>query len=122
MIAQLNQIRRWMGALCVALACLFYAQSSLVTFDRIEHGLELQHEARPLAGTLVEVTTDSENQRNNDDYAAFHQHLNDVSTSILVPSSPAIDRFDFLQSPKAPPRSESSWTSHFGVLERPPKS
>ncbi len=121
MIARLDQIRRMMGALCVAMACLFCIQSTVVLFDRIEHGLELQHEPRALAGSLIQAM-DNDDHAAQPDHASVHVHLDDVATMVLVPASPMIESMDSRQVAKAMPRSESAPTGDFTAPDRPPKA
>lgn len=110
-----------MGALCVALAFLFCIQSTVVLFDRIEHGLELQHEARALAGSLIQ-DLDHDHNAAQSDHTAAHAHMDDVATTVLVPTSSIVESMDFRQVAKAPPYSESAPTGDFTAPDRPPKA
>ncbi|MBN9352921.1 MAG: hypothetical protein J0H04_02665 [Hyphomicrobium denitrificans] len=123
-IVRREQIRRWMGAFCVAVACLFCAQTSLVLFDRVEHALEIQHEPRPMAGTPIAIDDhNSEADHNGDpDHGLSHDHMNDVATTVLVPSTPVIASVDFRQITKQMPASQSAPTGGFATPDRPPKA
>jgi len=116
------KVRRWIGALCIALACLGFAQSTLVLFDRIEHGHELQHVPRSLAGTLIVDHLEADDHSSYPDYSAAHEHMNDGATTPLLPSVPSIESADYRQVANTPPTYRFTAFGSFTAPDRPPRA
>jgi len=121
-LTRLGQIRRWVGAFCVTIALLFCAQSTLVLFDRIEHQLDIQHDARSLAGTLIVDANDHDHHDGEPDHGAAHEHVNDVATMIVLSLMPLINGIDPHPIVRERLASQSMPLGNFSTLDRPPKA
>ena len=80
-------LKRIVAIICMAIACLFYVQTVLVNIDRMEHALELEHDANSLAGTVqyCAVTPDACGQA-GDVHPVSHAHQGDTAMSVLAAS------------------------------------
>jgi len=47
-----NRLTRTFAMICMAIVCVFCVQTTLIAVDRLEHALEIEHDANPLAGTV----------------------------------------------------------------------
>lgn len=120
--------RRFVATICVAAACLFCVQATLIHLDRIEHALELDHKADPLAGTLVaaaspacEATAASCDQQ-NDFHLATHAHQGDTASSMLSVPLPAVTSTEAVSLIIRPFVGHSGNGTWVLAPERPPKA
>lgn len=81
------KLRSVVAALCVVIACLFCAQSVLVSLDRIEHALDMDHHAHPLAGTIQCTEQGAHECGSNGVHPISHAHHGDTATTVLAASA-----------------------------------
>lgn len=82
---------------CVAIVCVFCLQTTLIAVDRLEHALEIEHDADPLAGTVqyCGATTDACEQSGEPSHPISHAHYGDTATNVLAGSAPSLATIDF---------------------------
>lgn len=81
-----KRLRRTIATLCVAITCVFCVQTIVIALDRIEHALEIEHDANPLAGTILycEAAPDVCEQSGGLPHPISHAHSGDASTNMLL--------------------------------------
>lgn len=73
--------------LCVAITCVFCAQMTVVALDRIEHTLDIDHHANPLAGSIVVADQQHDHDRdegNDPTHPVSHTHSGDSCPNSIV--------------------------------------
>lgn len=81
-----KRLRRTIATLCVAITCVFCVQTIVITLDRIEHALEIEHDANPIAGTVhyCEAAPDVCEQSGGLPHPISHAHSGDASTNMVL--------------------------------------
>ncbi len=77
------------AALCVAMVCVFSVQTVITAVDRVEHALDIDHDANAAAGTVqyCSVTMASCDVPNNtSSHPVSHTHAGDTASGALVPA------------------------------------
>lgn len=70
-----DTLRRCIAIVCMAATYMLSVQSVIVSIDRIEHALEIEHHANPLAGTISFCTSQTEScGGSNETHPVSHSH------------------------------------------------
>jgi hypothetical protein len=77
------------AALCVAMVCVFSVQTVITTVDRVEHALDIDHDANAVAGavqycSVTMASCDIPNETSS--HPVSHTHAGDAASSALVPA------------------------------------
>ena len=91
-----RKLTRIVAMLCVAITCVFFVQTTIITLDRIEHALEIEHDANPLAGTVqyCGAAHDECGQSGGPAHPISHAHYGDTVTNVLLGSAPSLVTVD----------------------------
>lgn len=79
------RLMRTIAMLCVAITCVFCLQTTVIALDRLEHALEIEHDANQVAGT-VQYCADAPDgceQTGGLPHPASHAHSGDTATYLL---------------------------------------
>ena len=118
-----HRFARTVAAFCVVIACAFSVQATVVTLDRIEHALDHDHDANPVAGSVQDCGVGGSCKEPGDpQHGVSHVHVGDtviaftLSTAIMeIPEHQFVSRYFTFSDQSVPP-------SHFKTLDRPPKA
>ena len=90
-------LTRTIAMVCVAIVCAFWVQTTVIALDRLEHALEIEHDANPLAGTVQHCAAapDACGQSGGTTHPISHAHYGDAVTHALLGSAPALAPIDF---------------------------
>lgn len=86
-----KRLIRAIATLCVAIMCVFCIQTIVIAQDRLEHALEIEHDANPVAGTVqyCAATPDACGQSGEPTHPISHAHTGDTASNILLTADPA---------------------------------
>lgn len=92
-----NRLTRAVATFLVAITCVFCLQITLITVDRLEHALQIEHYANPLAGTVqyCGTTAGACEQSGGPIHPISHVHYGDTGTNVLTGSAPSLANIDF---------------------------
>ncbi len=80
-----KELRKVIAMLCVAVMCVFCVQMTIITVDRIEHALEIDHHATDLAGAIQCTPSPDKCEPSTDpSHPVSHSHSSDTSASSLA--------------------------------------
>lgn len=86
-----ERLIRAIAMLCVAITCVFCVQTTIIALDRLEHALEIEHDAKPVAGTVqyCAAAPDACGQSGEPNHPISHAHSGDTASNILLVAGPA---------------------------------
>lgn len=118
-----NRFARTIAVFCVAIVCAFSVQATIVNLDRIEHALDHDHDANPVAGSVQHCGAGSSCKQSGDPHhGASHVHVGDTvvaftfSTAAMEILQPRLVLRYLAFHDQALPPSRST------ALDRPPKA
>lgn len=108
----------------MVVVCLFCVQTTLVSLDRIEHALEHDHNATPLAGTVTycSITPEVCNQSTDPSHSVSHVHSGDTVTNLLQATGFAYFPVEFTPATFLLAGDQSSSNFTQSAPDRPPKA
>lgn len=87
-----NRFQKAIAMLCVVISCVFCVQMNVIALDRLDHALGIDHRANALAGSIVAVDQDhDQDDGTNPSHPVSHAHSADGGQTgvvhVLTPSS-----------------------------------
>jgi hypothetical protein len=76
----------------MAITCAFCVQTNIITLDRIEHALGIEHHANAVAGTVIDCISSLDGCQSPDEltqHPVSHAHSGDTATNGMLASSTA---------------------------------
>lgn len=121
---QYRRLSRTIATICVAITCMFCVQTVVIALDRIEHALELEHDANPLAGPVhyCAVSDNCEHPGSGPGHPVSHSHLGDNGTNALAVAPQALVPVEFVAVPLMVVGTPGFSSLEQAAPERPPKS
>lgn len=115
---------RAIAAVCVAITCIFCVQTVVITLDRIEHTLELEHDANPIAGSIhyCSASDNCEHPGSGPGHPVSHSHLGDIGTNALAVAPQGLVPVEFVAVPLMVVGTPVFPSLEQAAPERPPKS
>ena len=115
---------RAIAMLCVAVTCMVCLQSTLIALDRIEHALEIEHDANPLAGTVHYCVgaADVCDHSGGPMHPVSHSHSGDAAANVLVETVPSLVMIDFKTAALPVAETEAGPGLRQITPDRPPKA
>lgn len=112
------------ATMCVAITCIFCIQTVVIALDRIEHALELEHDANPIAGNIHYCAAPDSCDHSGDGHGhpISHSHLGDAGTNVLVGSPQALALLALVAAPLVLVGTPAFSSLEQAAPERPPKS
>lgn len=115
-----KRFARTVAALCVVIACAFTAQATIVTLDRIEHALDHDHDANPVAGSVQDIAEGVKGSNDHQDVS--HVHIGDTVTVFTLSADTAVVPHQHYISRQLVISDQSPPPSQYTSLDRPPKA
>lgn len=119
-----TRLTRTIAMLCVAIVCVFCVQTTLIAVDRLEHALQIEHDANPLAGTVQScgAAADACEQTGGPVHPISHAHYGDTVTNALPGAAPSLMTIVFKAVGSPLPVSRARPSVGQLAPERPPKA
>ena len=110
--------------LCVAVVCAFCVESAIIAVDRVEHALGIEHDASPVAGTVVTCTATQNacDASGEPAHPVSHVHSGDTTTNGTLPAAVAWTPSNSAGPDFAAVDSRLDRGLGQGAPERPPKA
>ena len=80
-----GKMKRVVTIVCITAACAFCVQSTVIAIDRIEHALEIDHDANSIAGSVVSCAdAPADCAQYGGGHPVSHSHMGDTISPFFV--------------------------------------